>query len=79
MGGFRISCLPPGEYTLAAVHEKFGEQTLRVKVSAKEAAKADFFIRGAVIVARNSGPCPFGLLLDALLRLRFRVRAITLR
>ena len=25
----------PGEYTLAAVHEKFGEQTMKVKVSPK--------------------------------------------
>jgi plastocyanin len=41
-GSFQIGNLPPGEYTLAAVHEKLGEQTLRVKVSAKEAAKADF-------------------------------------
>jgi plastocyanin len=41
-GSFRIGNLPPGEYTLAAVHEKLGEQTLRVKVSPKEAVKADF-------------------------------------
>jgi hypothetical protein len=41
-GSFQIGNLPPGEYTLAAVHEKFGEQTLRVKVSARESTKADF-------------------------------------
>lgn len=41
-GSFRIVNLPPGEYTLATIHEKFGEQTLRVKVSPKEAAQADF-------------------------------------
>jgi plastocyanin len=41
-GSFQIKNLPPGEYTLVAVHEKFGERTMRVKVSAKEAAKADF-------------------------------------
>jgi plastocyanin len=41
-GSFQIANLPPGEYTLVAVHEKFGEQTLQVKVGAKEGAKAAF-------------------------------------
>ncbi len=41
-GTFEIKNLPPGEYTLAAVHERFGEKTMKVKVTAKEAAKADF-------------------------------------
>jgi hypothetical protein len=41
-GSFEIKNLPPGEYTLAAVHEKFGEQTMKVKVGAKERAKAEF-------------------------------------
>ncbi|HXB23001.1 MAG TPA: carboxypeptidase regulatory-like domain-containing protein [Candidatus Solibacter sp.] len=41
-GSFQIMDLPPGEYTLAAVHEKFGEQTMKVKVGAKETAKANF-------------------------------------
>ncbi len=41
-GKFTIANLPPGEYTVAAVHEKFGEQTMKVKVEAKTAAKADF-------------------------------------
>jgi plastocyanin len=41
-GSFEIKNLPPGEYTLAAVHEKYGEKTMQVKVSAKESAKADF-------------------------------------
>jgi hypothetical protein len=41
-GSFRIDNLPPGEYTIAAVHEKFGEQTVQVKVGPKEPAKADF-------------------------------------
>ena len=45
-GTFQIDNLPPGVYTLKAVHEKFGEQTLRVKVSAKEPAKADFSFAG---------------------------------
>jgi plastocyanin len=41
-GSFQIKNLPPGEYTLAAVHEKFGEQTMKVKVGPKETAKAAF-------------------------------------
>jgi uncharacterized protein (DUF2141 family) len=41
-GSFQIKDLPPGEYTLAAVHEKFGEQTMKIKVGPKETAKASF-------------------------------------
>jgi hypothetical protein len=41
-GSFEIKNLPPGEYTLAAVHEKFGEKTIKVKVTPKQTAKADF-------------------------------------
>lgn len=41
-GTFEIKNLPPGEYTLAAVHEKLGEQTMKVKVGPKESAKAAF-------------------------------------
>jgi len=41
-GSFEIKNLPPGEYTLAAVHEKFGEQTMKVKVGPKENGKAGF-------------------------------------
>lgn len=41
-GSFEIKNLPPGEYTLAAVHEKFGEQTMKVKIGPRETAKAGF-------------------------------------
>jgi plastocyanin len=41
-GSFEIKNLPPGEYTLAAVHEKFGEQTMKVKVGPKDTVKAPF-------------------------------------
>jgi plastocyanin len=41
-GKFEIKGLPPGEYTLAAVHEKLGEQDLKVTVGPKEAKTADF-------------------------------------
>jgi len=41
-GKFSIRNLPPGEYTLAAVHEKLGEQTMRVKVGPKMDSDARF-------------------------------------
>lgn len=46
-GSFELKNLPPGEYTLAAVHEKFGEQTMKVKVGPKENAKAAFVFSAA--------------------------------
>ncbi len=45
-GSFTIKDLPPGEYTLAAVHEKYGEQTIKIKVGPKESAKTDFAFMG---------------------------------
>jgi uncharacterized protein (DUF2141 family) len=41
-GRFEIKGLPPGEYTIAALHERLGEQTVKVTVSPKGTAKADF-------------------------------------
>jgi plastocyanin len=41
-GRYTIKNLPPGEYTLVAVHEKFGEQTMKVKVSSKMDTDARF-------------------------------------
>ena len=41
-GHFDLKGLPAGQYTLGAVHEKLGEQTLTVTVAAKGAAKGDF-------------------------------------
>jgi plastocyanin len=35
-GHFEIKGLPPGDYTLAAVHEKLGEKTMTLKVTPKE-------------------------------------------
>ena len=46
-GKFEIANLPPGEYTLVAVHERFGEQTVKVKVAPKQSAQADFTFRPA--------------------------------
>jgi plastocyanin len=41
-GTFTISGLPPGNYTLAAIHEKLGEQDLQISITPKGTAKADF-------------------------------------
>jgi hypothetical protein len=41
-GHFEIGGLPAGTYTLAAVHEKMGEQTMTVTVEPKGTAKAEF-------------------------------------
>jgi plastocyanin len=41
-GSFTIKNLPPGEYTLVAVHEKFGEQTMKVSVGPKMDTDARF-------------------------------------
>ena len=41
-GSFTIPNLPPGTYTLAAVHEKLGEQDLQITVTPKATAQATF-------------------------------------
>ena len=41
-GNFEITGLPPGEYTITAVHEVLGEQTQKITVTAKENRAADF-------------------------------------
>jgi plastocyanin len=41
-GSFQINDRPPGEYTLAAIHEKLGEQNVKIKIGPKETAKANF-------------------------------------
>lgn len=41
-GHFDLHGLPAGDYTLGAVHEKLGEQTLQVTVKAGTTSKADF-------------------------------------
>jgi plastocyanin len=44
-GGFEIKGLPPGEYTVAAVHEALGEQTQKITVGATESKNIDFTYR----------------------------------
>jgi plastocyanin len=41
-GSFTLHGLPPGTYTVAAVHEKLGEQDTQVTVPAKSTATANF-------------------------------------
>jgi plastocyanin len=41
-GSFTLKDLPPGDYTLAAWHEKLGTQEIKVSVAAKESKPADF-------------------------------------
>ncbi|MGH9508525.1 MAG: carboxypeptidase regulatory-like domain-containing protein [Terriglobales bacterium] len=45
-GKFEIKGLPPGDYTIAALHESLGEQTMKVTVAAKDAKTADFSFAG---------------------------------
>jgi plastocyanin len=45
-GTFEIKNLPAGEYELEAWHEKYGTQTMKVKVGASETKTADFSFTG---------------------------------
>ena len=40
-GKFEIKGLPPGDYTIAFIHEKLGEQTMKVTLAAKDAKTVD--------------------------------------
>jgi carboxypeptidase family protein len=41
-GSYKISGLPPGQYTIVAWHEKFGEQTVDVSLTGNERRNLDF-------------------------------------
>jgi plastocyanin len=41
-GSFELQGLPPGEYTIAAVHERYGEQTQKVTVGPSESQSVEF-------------------------------------
>jgi uncharacterized protein (DUF2141 family) len=40
-GSYTIHGLPPGDYTLAFVHEKLGERTVRISLPPRQKATAD--------------------------------------
>jgi plastocyanin len=46
-GAFKITGLPPGRYTIAAVHETLGEQTAQITVAPEENKVADFTFKGS--------------------------------
>lgn len=46
-GSFQINDLPAGEYTLVAVHEKYGEQSMKITVAPKQTATANFVFSSA--------------------------------
>ena len=41
-GHFEIKGVPPGDYTITAVHEQLGEQTMKITVAPKETKQAAF-------------------------------------
>lgn len=41
-GGFRITGIPPGDYTVSVWHEKLGEQRRRLSVRGGQVARTDF-------------------------------------
>ncbi|MEX2264937.1 MAG: carboxypeptidase regulatory-like domain-containing protein [Bryobacteraceae bacterium] len=45
-GSFTIPNLPPGEYTLATWHEKYGEQEQKITVGPKESKTVEFSYKG---------------------------------
>lgn len=45
-GKFEIKGLPPGEYVIEAVHEKYPSQEIKVKVEGAAPATADFTFKG---------------------------------
>ena len=53
-GSYTISNLPPGEYTIVAWHEKYGEQTQKVTVGAKESKAQDFTFNATSAYAPTS-------------------------
>jgi plastocyanin len=53
-GEFMIKGLPPGEYEVEAWHEKYGAKTLKIKVTEKADAKADFTFDGSVAYGAGS-------------------------
>jgi uncharacterized protein (DUF2141 family) len=45
-GSFKLTDVPPGNYTVEVWHEKLGKNTQKVTVKAKEEAKVNFEVAG---------------------------------
>ncbi len=54
-GKFEIKGLPPGTYTLAAVHEKLGEQDQKITIAPKGSQTADFTFKPGGAAAAGMG------------------------
>ena len=46
-GGFTLKNLPPGEYTIEAWHERFGVQTQKITLGAKETKEIVFTFKAS--------------------------------
>jgi hypothetical protein len=46
-GSYRIAGLPPGQYTIVAWHEKYGEQKIDISVGSREQKTLDFTFKPA--------------------------------
>ena len=44
-GNFELTGLPPGTYTVGAVHEKLGEQTIQIIVSPHKNERVEFHFK----------------------------------
>jgi plastocyanin len=53
-GAYTIKGLPPGDYTVVAWHEKYGEQTQKVTITAKGAVTQDFTFNGTAAYNKTS-------------------------
>ena len=46
-GSYEISGVPPGQYTIVAWHERFGEQTAEISIGVREQKTLDFAFKSA--------------------------------